>query len=54
MALFPKRLKAFEKQRACSAVSINIQIILNLFSSLYLSSVCACCCSASAAVLRDR
>lgn len=40
MTLFPKHLKAFEKQRACSAVSINIQIILDLFSTLYLSSVC--------------
>lgn len=53
MTLFPKHLKAFEKQRACSAVSVNIQIILGLFSTLYLSSLCACCCLASAAVLRD-
>lgn len=53
MTLFPKHLKAFKKQRACSAVSINLQIILDLFSSLCLSSACACCCLASAAVLRD-
>jgi len=51
MTLFPKHLKAFERQRVCSAVSINIQIILDLFSTLYLSSECACCCLASAEVL---
>lgn len=33
MTLFPKHGKAFEKQRACSTVSINIQIAPDLFSS---------------------
>lgn len=33
MSLFPKHGKAFEKQRACSAVSVNIQITPDLFSS---------------------
>lgn len=54
MTLFPKHLKAFEKQRACSAVSVNIQMMLDLFSTLYLSSEHACCCLASAAVLGDQ
>lgn len=37
MTLFPKHLKAFEKQRACTAVSTNIQIVLDLFSGWCLS-----------------
>lgn len=51
MTLFPKHLKAFEKQRACLPVSVNIQTLLESFSTLYLSSEYACCSLASAAVL---
>lgn len=54
MTLFPKHVKAFEKQRACSAVSINIQIMPALFCTLYLSSERACCCLAKATILGDR
>lgn len=50
MTLFPKHLKAFEKQRACTAVSTNIQIVLDLFSSWCLSWLLL----ASAAVLWDQ
>lgn len=54
MTLFPKHVKAFEKQRACSAVSKNIQMVLDSFSILYLSSEYACHCLVNAAVLSDQ
>lgn len=54
MTLFPKHVKAFEKQRACSAVSRNIQMVLDSFSTLYLSSEYTCHSLVNAAVLSDQ